>query len=220
MIEAIIFDLDGTLIDSMDDIIEVFNCVLREQGLGKISADELRAFVGTPLERIFHTILPDDKKGMSNECARMYRELYLENCTKNVRLYPNVKDGIERLEGKMLSVATTKHTKQAVKILTHLGIADRFDIIIGSDKVSKPKPDPEMLLRIIDELGVENCTTLMIGDSESDILAGRCAGTRTCLVTYGYGDKEKTLKLRPDFVVNDFIEILGIIKHPSPRSTL
>jgi len=183
-----IFDMDGTLIDSAKDITISVNEVRRiNHKLDELSEE----FVVEAINR--------DKRNLAKlfYCTELYEQRdkeffeahYHEQCVQNVRLYEGVKESLMALKEKevLLSVATNAPTKFACRMLESCGVSDSFDFIIGADRVSKPKPDKEMLEFILNEYGYKKeHRALMVGDNSKDMQAASHAGIDAAFATWGF----------------------------------
>jgi phosphoglycolate phosphatase len=183
-INVIIFDFDGVIINSGADIANAVNYALRHFDRPLLPKDEIIA-----------------------NAMPVYREYYLENCIIETVLYENVKETLEFFKDKKIGLVTNKPENLTFKILEELGIREYFKIVIGPESVKKLKPDPEGLLKVIDAFGEEPAKAIMVGDSYTDVEAGRGAGTYTCGVTYGLGSSVELVNASPDFVIDDIIQL-------------
>lgn len=213
--DAILFDLDGTLADSARDI-----ALAIERALMAVQVDPpsgLLALVdGSPLEEIFATIVPGAPAEQYACFAKAYRAAYEGHGHAGTRLFPGVRDTLEALAALRpkvrLAVATTKRSDAAKDLLRTLGADSFFDVIDGSGGTNlPPKPAPDLLLKICRDLGVDPARALMVGDTLRDILAARRAGMRTAAVTFGMGGSDAVIAARPDFVLEEFDELLVVV---------
>lgn len=203
--KLLIFDFDGTLADSNEGIFETINYALDKVACKKINRDFFETIVGMPLEKQFETILPEGKKDLVEKTCGIYREKYREICAKKTVLFPHVKETLFFLKSKgiKMAVVTTKKTELVSMLLKALEINDLFDFVVGGDKVSKDKPDPEGINLAIKKLNAKREHTAMVGDSKFDVLAGKKAGVKTIAVTY-VPQKEA---LEADLEISDFAEL-------------
>jgi HAD superfamily hydrolase (TIGR01509 family) len=140
----------------------------------------------------------------------------LENALIETKLYPNVKETLkdikEHRRDKKIALVTNKPEEISKKILAGLGIRQYFDLIMGPESVKKIKPDPEGIRKVLDTFGIVAEKAIMVGDSYVDVKAGRSAGTNTCGVTYGLGNKKELIKAAPDFYISDMSQLLEHIE--------
>jgi HAD superfamily hydrolase (TIGR01549 family) len=203
---AALFDLDGTLVDSGQDIVKSVRHTLSQIFPGRdLPADEeVLVLVGQPLESIVRELgFPDDKEN-AQRFADTYRAYYAEHYNDNTRVYPGVKELLEYLQGAgaKLALVTTKHQTQAEFTLAGIGLAGYFDYVHGWLEGRKHKPDPEPVLASLSRLDVQPCAAIMIGDSELDIQSAKSAAVDTCAVTYGFRPAWLLASFHPDFLVS------------------
>jgi phosphoglycolate phosphatase len=189
---SVIFDLDGTLIDSAPDIHAVSNRVLAEEGFPPLTLDEIRSFIGKGVPHLVEQLLAasgDDPAGPRH--ARMVERFAAayEDAVGLTRCYPGVEDALRDLadRGCALGICTNKPLRPAQAVLRHLGILDCFGIVIGGDSLAVLKPDPRPLHAAIAALG--STTVVYVGDSEVDAETAANAGVAFLLFTEGYRRK-------------------------------
>jgi phosphoglycolate phosphatase len=209
LIKNIIFDLDGTLVDSKRDIAAAQHWVLVQLGVHSFKPEELYPLIGKPLSETFSTLLPADLHERIPEAIELYKNYYPPRALDTTTLFPGVKETLETLSGRgiRLATATTKLTAGTRRVLTHLGIAEHFAQIQGSDNIPF-KPDPFIITKILEDQSWEKSDTLMVGDTDNDILAGKRADVPTCGVTYGSLTKEQIEQLKPDIIIHSLPELL------------
>jgi phosphoglycolate phosphatase len=210
-VRLIVFDLDGTLIDSARDLAAAVNTMLvrLRPGSAPLTDEEVRSFVGDGARKLVARSLDGRSVGVPLEAALpVFLEAYGTCMLQTTRLYPGVRETLDALRAsRTLAVLSNKPGEMSRAILAGLGVADRFARIYGGDDVPK-KPDPAGLLQLISELGTEPSQALMVGDSANDIRTGRAAGVRTAGVTYGF-DREGTEAETPDLLVTDLRELVA-----------
>lgn len=190
-----IFDLDGTLVDSAADISAAIleTCVAR--GRADITGDGLRRYIGVHLLDMYLDL--GFPQGEIDGLIAHYRRAYPERRHASTRVFPGVEEMLERLPGKK-TTATTKGTPMTRAVLEQFGLLRYFDRVQGTDGFPA-KPEPDVILHAIGALGARPQDCLFIGDSESDMEAGKRAGVRTCAVEWGYGDSDKMARWSPDY---------------------
>ncbi len=206
--KIMLFDLDGTLIDSTEAILESFAKAYAKCG-GDVPADEnIKKLIGLPLELMFVKLGVDEANAMAYVTA--YKEHYRTIHTQKTTLLPNVQEAITIAHKcARLGVVTTKTSKYSRELLEHFDLMKYFDVLIGSEDVTHFKPHPEPILKALDLLGYSYGTvTYMIGDTISDILAAQEADIASIGVLCGYGDADE-LEEDADFVTND---VMGAVK--------
>ena len=215
---AVLFDLDGTLIDSSTDLV---NSV--RHALGRVDpreppdADTILMEVGKPLEVILKELCYPHDPQSTDLFVKTYRDHFAEHFNEHTTLFPDAREVLDalRLARVRLALVTTKHQVQADFTARELGLANRFEYIHGWKEGRKHKPDPEPLLVAAGELGVSPAEALMVGDSEQDILAAKAAGIDACAVTYGFRPLLMLRTLRPDYLIPRLPDLLPIVGHPA-----
>jgi phosphoglycolate phosphatase len=212
MLKLLIFDLDGTLADTAQDITNALNYCLEPFGEKKYTVEETKMMVGSGMTKFFSSLVLTLKGGDSLDAAELTRRFinfYSEHMMDNTRLYPHVKDILSKLTGHKMAVLSNKREGFSKKILDDLGILEYFDLLWGSDSVREKKPSPIPILDLIEKFGVSKEETAIIGDSNFDVEAGRAAGIKVIGVTYGFRDR--SYLEGSDFIIDGFDELLGII---------
>ncbi|OLO38138.1 pyrophosphatase PpaX [Alkalihalophilus pseudofirmus] len=208
-IDTLLFDLDGTLINTNDLIIASFLHTLEHYYPGEYTREKVIEFIGPPLIDSFKGIDPERVE----EMVAMYREHNLSNHDLLVKEYEGVFQTIERLhqEGFKLAVVTTKMRKTAIRGLEVMGLNRFFEVIVAIDDVEKVKPDPEPLEKAMTALGSTAETTIMVGDSQYDVLGGKNTGTKTAAVAWSIKGEDFIRSFEPDYVLNDMRDLLKIV---------
>ncbi|WP_299617041.1 phosphoglycolate phosphatase [Pelagibius sp.] len=215
-IEAVIFDLDGTLVDSLPDIHAAANRLLGERGHGPLAPAEVRGFVGNGMGVLVERLLaaageaagPDD---LAAAQAR-YGDLYDAAPSERSSLYPGVRAALERLQGRglALGVCTNKPETPARQILADLGIAGCLPVLVGGDSLPQRKPDPAPLYHAAAGLDVATDAVLYVGDSEVDAATAQAAGVRFALHTEGYR-KTPVAKIHHDLRFEEFARLPALV---------
>jgi len=213
----LVFDLDGTLIDSSQDITASINVALISGGFPARTRDEIMSFVGGGVVSLIQSALGNAHTDETfKKVLSRFRAHYQEHLLDQTVLYPSVKELLEAWPNTKKAVLTNKPQYFSMKILEGLGIAKYFNRVIGGDSDFPRKPNPSGLIHLMETLRCQPSETLMIGDSVVDIITGQQAETKTCFVTYGYGvngNDPKTVGLDADFVIDQFDaleEIVGV----------
>jgi phosphoglycolate phosphatase len=201
---AIVFDLDGTLVDSLPDIIGAFRDAFVEVGLAPPAAEAVREHVGLPLEQMYAAFAPAVQVAA---LAAAYRRLYPQRFTRSSRPFPGVVAALAALRGRgfRLGVATTKRTDMARRFVAAVGLGGALDHVQGTDGFPH-KPAPDVIERALAALGADG--VWMVGDTVHDIEAGRAAGLSTYAVTWGTHDVERLRAARPDRLEDSFTALL------------
>lgn len=212
-LKLLIFDLDGTLVDSSKPMGKAFNHTLKQMNVREFSREETDSFIGTPLSDLFMNVMNrPGRDDIIEKCIRIYRKKYLEIFLDESYLYDGVAETIPGLASRYrIALATTKKTDIARMTLEHFKLIEHFELILGFDSVALPKPSPEIINRTLHELKVKKEEALMIGDSIYDLKAASSAGVRSCIVSYGF-DRLERLKLnRPDIMIDSFFELQDLL---------
>ncbi|MFD1038848.1 pyrophosphatase PpaX [Virgibacillus byunsanensis] len=207
-IRTILFDLDGTLIDTNELIIASFVHTFQHYGK-EFTREEIIEFNGPPLRETFENTYPDQVE----EMIETYREHNLYHHDNYVKLFPNVVETLERLKSEniQLGIVTTKMRKTAEKGLKATGIEHFFDLIIALDDVVHAKPHPEPVLKAMEQFDAHPKTTLMVGDNPHDIKSGINAGVQTAAVAWTFKGKERLQAYNPTYMLNDMEDLLKIV---------
>jgi len=212
---AALFDLDGTLIDSGQDLVASVRYALAGVFPGREppDAEDILVQVGKPLEVIMRELGYPADDASAQRFVDVYRAHYAEHFNEHTKTYPGVEELLEQLRaaGVKLALVTTKHQVQADFTVKALGLARHFDYVHGWQEGREHKPHPEPVLTALKLLGVQPCEAIMVGDSELDIEAARAAGVDTCAVTYGFRPAWFLREFHPDFLVSRAADIGPVI---------
>lgn len=208
-INTILFDLDGTLIDTNELIIASFNHTFNHYQLN-FTREEMIGFNGPPLRETFHQIDPERAENM----IATYRKHNLAAHDSYVKAFPNVVETLEVLKNKQvkLGVVTTKMNQAVTMGLTLTGLDAYFDTVVTFDDVTNTKPHPEPVIKAMEELGADAASTLMVGDNYHDIEAGKNAGVKTAGVAWALKGKEHLLAYQPTYMLEDMSDLLTILE--------
>ena len=214
---TIAFDLDGTLIDTPSAIVQTFAAVFAAMGETPPDAAATRATIGLPLPRAFGSLLGlGDDDARVAEAVGLYQTYFREIVLPRGRelIFPGVVDGLAalRASGMTLTVATSKFHASAEALLRAAGIWDEFTVVLGADEVSRPKPEPEMVLRIIEKLCVTANSTIVVGDTTHDLTMANAAGARAIAVSYGVHAAADLWALEPVTVADTFDDVVACLK--------
>ena len=204
-IKAIIFDLDGTLIDSVTDLANSVNYTLAGIGLPVHTREEIRSYVGDGVQKLIKRSLGQDHLEKFDQAFAIFMEHYDLHCTDNTVLYPGVAETLPFLaDNYSLGVLTNKSLKFSVKILRSLGIDSYFKEVLGGDSLPTKKPDPAGIFQLAEKWHLMPDQILMVGDHATDIDVGSRAGCKTVFIEGGIGE---TRELTPDLIINSLDEL-------------
>jgi phosphoglycolate phosphatase len=207
-VRALIFDLDGTLINSKLDLALAVNAALKEMGRGPLPHELIFSYVGQGAPSLIAHALGD--AATEEECLRgleFFIRYYSIHKLDNTTLYPGVREALDALSGMSMAVLTNKPVGASRGILQGLGLAGHFRIVYGGNSFESKKPDPEGVETILREFGVAPAHAMVVGDSEIDVQTARNAGTWVCGVTYGFGS-HRLAEYSPDILVDNLTELL------------
>lgn len=216
---AVIFDLDGTLVDSAPDIAFAANCALADLGLAPREAEEVRGFIGNGAEKLIHRCLTGVLDGVAEaarfeEAYRAFQSHYQANLSVRTVIYPGVVETLSALrdDGYALACVTNKPARFTEPLLAALELAPFFSVTLSGDSLPVKKPDPAPLLHTLERLCVPPANGAMVGDSMADLRAGRAAGTAVFCVSYGYSPHVDLREHGPDALVDHFGELLALLR--------
>jgi len=211
-IDALIFDVDGTLVDSREDIVNCVNFAFNKAGLPSEDAGRIISLVGTGAEDLIKKLLGDRRRFKFREIFNIFTGRYVDHCAERSVLYPNVEAILEYFKDKKKIILTNRMTVLAESTIKRLGIRGYFDDILGADDESCRKPSACPLKRSRAIQGVSPDRAIMIGDMDVDVLTGKESGIKTCWVSYGLGKRHEVEHLDPDIMIDDMIELKTLIR--------
>ncbi|RCS58608.1 phosphoglycolate phosphatase [Parvibium lacunae] len=217
--QAVLLDLDGTLVDSAPDLVAAANSVRIELGLPTLPFDTVVNYVGKGAESLLHRTLTGDLAGRAEPAllargmaifARVYSEINGDQTT----VYPGVRAGLDALlaEGLKLALVTNKPAQFTEPLLLKKSLLNYFDVIVTGNSCAHKKPHPEPLLFACQELGVAPTAAIAIGDSLNDAQAARAANMRVLAVPYGYNEGQDTRQLDVDGIVPNLLQAAQVIR--------
>ncbi len=209
-ISLIIFDLDGTLTDSLDDLTDATNRMLEHFARPVLTTGAVRKLVGQGARRLVERALPDASDADVEAGLALFLDYNERHIADKTRLYPGVTETLDVLrgQGKRLAVVSNKNVALCRRLLAVLGVEEYFGAVLGADSLPFRKPSPEPLLYLVREFGVLTDETAMVGDSINDIAAGKNAGMVTIGCWYGYGEPAELADA--DYRIDDFADLLRL----------
>jgi len=205
----IVFDLDGTLIDTAPDLVDTLNVILSREGLEPIPFEDARAMIGAGARRMLERGLVRERAASaSGRLERLYKDFlayYADHMADRSRAFPGLEPALDELAraGHQFAVCTNKLEWLSVELLKTLNLAQRFVAICGQDTFGMQKPDPDILRLTIARAGGDLARTLVVGDSMTDVATARAAGVPIIAVEFGYADRPAAA-LGADAVVASF----------------
>jgi phosphoglycolate phosphatase len=199
-IGLLIFDLDGTLVNTLEDITASLNFTLQKMGRPPVPLDRVRQYVGDGIEMLMTRAL-GGRDELLADAIGVYKVHHSRNLVARSRLYPQVKETLEYFKALPMAVFSNKTLEFVQPLVENFGIARFFRMVLGADAGLPLKPAPDAILHIMKALGVPKEETVMVGDGTTDMEAGRAAGVITCSVTYGFRSEDELRKTGPDYVI-------------------
>ena len=214
-VKALIFDLDGTLIDSKLDLVLAVNAAMTFMGRPELDHETIAAYVGNGAPVLLRRALGE---GASDaDCARaldFFLRHYREHMLDNTVAYPGVIEGLEAMGGRPMAVLTNKPVRISQMILDGLGMGKYFRYVYGGNSFETKKPDPYGANLLLKDFDVAPREAMIVGDSEVDVQTARNAGTWACGVSYGLGS-HKLEEVPPDVLLDSLAELPGVIGTPT-----
>ena len=207
-VRALIFDLDGTLIDSKLDLALSVNATLAELGREPLPHEQIFSYVGQGAPALIARALGSDAS--EQDCMlglEFFIKYYSAHKLDNTALYPGVRETLDALRGMPMAVYTNKPVRVSRNIIQELGVGDHFRFVYGGNSFERKKPDPMGVNSILREFGAAPAQAMIVGDSEVDVQTARNAGTWVCGVTYGFGS-HRLDEFPPDLLVDNLKELL------------
>jgi phosphoglycolate phosphatase len=208
-IDLLIFDLDGTLVDTREDLATAVNHALASLALQRLSTDQVMEYVGNGLYTLMQRSLGSAYSEKLPAAIASFREYYQEHMLDVSTLYPGVLEVLEHFREKKMAVISNKPEAFTVPMIAGLQLSPYFDLVLGGDSVPQMKPDPAPVKHVLSRLHVTPARAVMVGDGTTDIQAGKGAGIHTCGVTYGYRSAEVLLAEAPDYLLAGIAELIG-----------
>ena len=221
IVEAVMIDLDGTLLDTIPDLAAATNLMLEALGEAVLPLDTVRNFVGKGIPRLVERALARDIDGRAGTEAvvralPVFERFYTEVNGRHTTMYPGVREGLEQMQaaGFRLACVTNKAGAFTLPLLERMGLAPFFEQTVSGDTMARKKPDPIQLLHVCNEFGIAPARMLMIGDSGNDALAARAAGCPVFCVSYGYNEGHDVHSLDVDAIVGALTDCIPLIRKP------
>jgi len=211
-VELLIFDLDGTLIDSKQDIANSVNLTFKEVGLPELSHELIYTYVGNGVRQLMIDAVGSNDAELIDRTLACFERHYLDHLLDETALFPGIAEVLAHFEDKKIALATNKPRHYTEKIMAGLKLNAQFDIVIGASPEIQLKPHPEMLLKTLEALDIAPSDAVMIGDSLNDFNAAKAAGVPACGVGYGFGDAQTLKSAYPDFFIDQSDELMTLFR--------
>ena len=209
--QLLVFDFDGTLVDTKKDIADSVNRTLKELELRTLDREVLYTFIGKGVNHLMTRSLEGTGCDDLPRAIDAFMKHYEAHMMDQTGLFPNCRETLEHFFHKENTILSNKPTRFITQILDALDCRAPFSTIIGGDRMPAKKPDPGGLHHILEQHRVRPEETLMIGDSLVDIATGKRAGVKTCGVTYGHAGRESLETAQPDWIIDDLSELKQFI---------
>ena len=211
---AVIFDLDGTLLDTLDDLADSVNHTMAIFDWPEKTRDEVRAFVGNGLRRLMQLSVPDGENNLRfEEAVREQGRFYQLNCNNRTAPYPGIMELLEKLkkDGYKLAIVSNK-ADRAVQELSRIYFNDIIDTSVGESAGVRRKPHPDTVLKVMENLNAEKYECLYVGDSEVDIRTSRNAGIDCAAVSWGFRSRRQLEECQAEVICDNTEELYDYIK--------
>lgn len=213
VVRALIFDLDGTLIDSKQDLIRSVNAMLRKMGREKLHEDTISCYIGHGAPKLVARALGNGASEAEREQAlKFFLAHYEEHKLDSTRPYAGVAEALEELHRFPMAVLTNKPVRVSRRIVEGLGLAKYFRAVYGGNSFETKKPEPLGARKILEELGAAAGETMMVGDSEVDVQTARNAGTLAAAVNYGFGTHDRAA-YPADLYLDRLTDLTALLRH-------
>ena len=212
--DTVIFDLDGTLLNTLDDLADAVNFVMEENGYPKRTVDEVRRFVGNGIRRLMEQAVPESITGeVFEKVFEQFKNYYTEHCQIKTCAYEGIMPLLEKLyaDGYAMAIVSNKN-HGAVCELNELYFKKYIKVAIGQQDGVRKKPAPDTVLQALKELGKEKETAIYVGDSEVDYMTAENTGMDCALVSWGFRTKEEMAEFHPAARLDKPEELLGVLE--------
>jgi len=209
-LEGVIFDLDGTLVDSLHDIATSINLTRGELSLPSLPEHQIVSHVGEGSAALVRATVPVPEERLAVAVER-YHANYALHVLDTTRLFPGMEALLSRLAGRPLAIVTNKNEHIARLVLEGLGIGHLFSVVLCGESLPKKKPDPLPVLVTLERFGLSARNVGLVGDGLHDVVAGKAAGVVTIAVSYGVSGRAALQATQPDYIVDSVAELDRLI---------
>jgi len=209
--ELLIFDLDGTLVNTLKDLAAAVNFALEKPGGNPVTVADVKKYVGDGARKLVERALRADAPQKLDAAMDLFYSHYGAHLSDHSTLYPGVLEILTHFSKIKKVVLTNKPQRFTTPLLEQLGLAEYFEFAIGGGAGIPLKPAPDGIYSILEKTNVSPDMAIIVGDSSTDILSGKAAGIHTCAAAYGYRPPAALSALKPDFLINNILELKKII---------
>ncbi|MFH0986151.1 MAG: HAD-IA family hydrolase [Candidatus Omnitrophota bacterium] len=210
MKKLILYDLDGTLVDTRQDIINGVRYALETLKGPQLTDEEIKDCVGTGLHALIKQVFRTEDEALAERGSKLYREHYKKHMLDHTKLYPGAREFLEHFKAREQAVITNKPNPFSTQILEALGVAHFFLAILAGDNGLPFKPDPAAIHHLIEATHAREEEVLFVGDSPIDIQAARNAGIEVVTLSHGFASEAALREAKPDHIVHDFAQLLNL----------
>lgn len=211
-VDLMIFDFDGTLVDTGRDLAASVNHTLKVLDRAPRPPEEILSFVGDGIRQLIEKTLGDEERGLVEKALAIFTDHYEQHLLDNTRLYPHAEDVLKHFSGKKKVVLTNKRYYMALNIARGLGIERHFLEIVGADSTPFMKPDPQTIWYLLSKYNVSRDRAIIIGDGENDIAVAKNAGICSCACLNGLGHRQELLTLGSDYTCESLKELTTLFQ--------
>jgi len=206
-IDLMIFDFDGTIVNTGEDLAAAVNYSLDKLGIPFLKNEDIIGYIGDGVKMLIERSLGNAFPEKFDEALSIFMTYYSEHLLDTTKLYPGVLEILDYYKNKVKVIVTNKMYSYTLRISEELDLVKYFDKIIGMDSSPYKKPDSRLLNPLIEEYGVKRNHTIVVGDGTNDILLAKNAGVVSCALLDGLGSRDKLLQLGPDYICENIIEL-------------
>jgi phosphoglycolate phosphatase len=205
-VSLLVFDLDGTLVNTLEDIAASVNFTLQKLGRPLIPVDSVRQYVGDGIEMLMRRALGGRDEFLP-DAVGIYKVHHSRNLIVRSRLYPSAIDVLEHFRAVPMAVISNKTSAFVQPLLDGLKISGYFRMVLGADSGLPLKPAPDAVQKLMAEFNAPQDRTVIVGDGTTDVQAGKAAGVITCAVTYGFRSEDELMMAGPDYLIHELSDL-------------